>query len=214
MLSLSAACGGRTEPAAPAVDSPRTAQSVAATTASPSPNVEMSRQLGGMQLGMTVEAFVRACRATGAKDIVNERAGTILCTVPPEPLLAKTVSVPFDGVLVGAFCGPDTTACELVYVIYGKLSERDDQIHELLRNLTGQYGPPLAAEGHAADDPARECAAGRSPIHFARSWSFGPKQTPARPVGRVRLVFDCDQLLLFYDDEYGIRMDGERSSKP
>jgi hypothetical protein len=173
----------------------------------------MSRQLGGLRLGMSVAEFVVACRATGAKDIVSESEGTILCTVPPEPLSAQPLSVPLDGVVVGAFCGPNTTVCELAYVIYGKPGQRDDQIRGVVGALSRKYGPPTASQGHAADDPASECAAGKSAVHFERSWSFGPEQRPPHPLGRVRLVFDCDlrdgrqqvTMTLFSDDEHGLR---------
>jgi hypothetical protein len=217
-LSFAVACGGPTPPAATPTDLPR-ATAPAAARGQPgfaaenhSPAADMATELGGMRLGMTALAFASACRATGAKDIPNERDRTILCTVPPEPLRADTTNASLDGVVVGAFCGPATTVCELAYVVYGKLPSRDEQIRAIFDDLHRRYGPPTATEGHAGSDPARECAAGQSAVHFVRSWSFGREQKPPHPLGRIRLVFDCDQrggqresdLTLVYDDEDGI----------
>jgi hypothetical protein len=169
-----------------------------ATPENHGPAAEMSKQLGGMRLGMTVADFAAVCSAKGAKAIPNEPAQSVLCTLPPEPLLS------LDGVIVGVFCGPDTTVCELAYVVYGKLSERDEQIHALVGDLTRRYGPPSAVEGSGASDPGRECTAGKAQVHVTRSWSFGPPH----PIGRIRLVFDCDPsdkpLTLVYDDARGI----------
>jgi hypothetical protein len=208
VLSLIPACGGPTPAAATAANPTSDSRASRASLASRS---EMPRELGGMRLGMTADDFVGVCGAHGAKAIPDERAQTVLCTVPPEPLLPQAAPVSFDGVVLGAFCGPNPTVCGLVYVVYGKASERDDQIRALLGDLTRRYGPPTAAEGYAASDHGRECVEGKSAVHFLRSWSFGPEQ---HPVGRIRLAFDCDlrdgrqdkeiPLTLLYDDANGI----------
>jgi hypothetical protein len=177
-LSFVVACGETTTAPATPNDAPRT--STNPTPANPSPAVDAPTELGGMRLGMTAEAFSSACHAKGAKDIPNERAQTILCTIPPEPLHA------FDGVVVGTFCGPATTVCELAYVVYGKPAERDDQIRVLVDDLVRRYGPATTAEGPA--DAGRECAERKSAVHFTRSWSLGR--------GRIRLAFDCSDVTL------------------
>jgi hypothetical protein len=201
-LFLVAGCTGPSPPAAPSA--PRTA-----TAEKRGSEVEMPKELGGVRLGMSVADFAGICGAKGAKSIPNERDQTIMCTLPPEPLLPRAAPVSFDGVVVGAFCGAGTGICELIYVVYGKRAERDDQIRALLADLTRRYGPPTTSEGYAGSDPGRECTTGKSALHFMRSWSFGAGR---HPVGRIRLVFDCDPqepereapLTLLYDDEAGL----------
>jgi hypothetical protein len=197
-LSCAVACGEPKAPVAP--EEPAGVPSSTTAPTAPPHTAPMPRQLGGMQLGMPADKFVGKCTATGAKALPSAREDTLLCTVPPEPMPAKTPSVAFDGVILGVFCGPRTTACQLTYVIYGKAAERDDQIRELVGDLTNRFGPPTSAEGPG--EPGRACGAGKSPVHFTRSWQFGPKP---HPTGAIRLEFDCDALNLFYDDEAWIR---------
>jgi hypothetical protein len=206
-LSLVVACGGAAQPTATPADLPPMAP-VRATTEDQRPSPDMSTRLGGLALGMTVDAFSDTCQAKGAKAIPDERAQTILCTVPPEPLSIEGTSVSFDGVLLGVFCGPTTTVCELAYVVYGKSSERAEQVRALLGMLTRRYGPPAATEGSSDTDPAHACAAATSTVHSVRSWSFGPP----RALGKIRVVFDCEpreggpqvELRVVYDDAKGI----------
>ncbi len=171
----------------------------------------MSRDLGGMRLGMSLDELARTCESTGAKALPASADGSVLCTIPPVPLQLGDKAAPFDGVIVGASCGPDASVCELAYVVYGKLTQRDAQIHALLGELRRRYGAPTTMEGHAFDDPAAACAAGRA-VHFARTWSFGPKRAPGQAIGRTRIVFDCEPsegprenpLTIVIDDERGL----------
>ncbi|MFO0668112.1 MAG: hypothetical protein U0235_00605 [Polyangiaceae bacterium] len=173
-------------------------------------NAPMSRDLGGMRLGMSFDELARMRESTGPKRFRLRRMGAC-CTIPPELLQLGDKAAPFDGVIVGAFCGPDASVCELAYVVYGKLTQRDAQIHALLGELRRRYGAPTTMEGHAFDDPAAACAAGRA-VHFVRTWSFGPNRAPGQAIGRTRIVFDCEPsegprenpLTIVIDDERGL----------
>lgn len=176
-----------------------------------SPKADMSKQLGGMRLGMTIEEFVSTCRKAQGVDL--RAPGTIdwICSVVPVPLaVAGRIGIPFSGQIIGKFCGEGVTVCELMYMIDGAASHRDDQVSALVDMLSGKYGPPAMSEGHAGNDPMTQCRGGRT-AHFKRTWIWGPNQSPPHPAGWARIVFNCDMrgtdqthhLAVFYDDERG-----------
>lgn len=178
----------------PASDEPRT----------PSQKEGLSRQLGGMQLGMTADEFTATCQGAGGTlsraDEIN-----LTCNKAPAPLEATGKSVDLRGKVAGKFCGPGVTVCELAYLFD---ADGDEQTAALVEMLTAKYGYPAVSEGHMGSDPMARCQRDKS-VHFARMWTFGPPH----PVGAARLAFACDlrvtaethKLTLLYDDESGLR---------
>jgi hypothetical protein len=170
----------------------------------PSQKEGLSRQLGGMRLGMTADEFIATCRAAGGTlsraDEIN-----LTCSKAPVPLEASSKSVDLGGKVAGKFCGPGVTVCELAYMFD---ADGDEQTAALVDLLTAKYGAPAASEGHMGSDPMARCQKERS-VHFARMWSFGPPHA----IGSARLAFACDlrvtaethKLTLLYDDESGLR---------
>jgi hypothetical protein len=171
----------------------------------------LSRQLGGMRLGMIADEFTATCQSAGGTlsraDEIN-----LACSRAPAPLEASSANVDLRGKVAAEFCGPGVTICELAYMFD---ADGDEQTAALVEMLTTKYGPPSASEGHAGNDPMARCQKDHS-VHFARVWSFGPTDAPAHTVGSARLVFACDlrvtaethKLTLFYDDESGLRHRG------
>jgi hypothetical protein len=177
--------------------------------APPSGKEALSRQLGGMRLGMTADEFILACQSGGG---LLSRADEInlACSAPPAPLKASgSHHADLGGRVAGKFCGPDATICELAYVFD---ADNDEQTAAVVDMLVNKYGPPSMSDGHAGSDPMARCQKDRF-AHFARVWTFGPTDAPPHPVSSARLVFDCDlrvtsethKLTLFYDDENGVR---------
>lgn len=216
-VAVMSSCASPPPPPSPpsTVASPRTSSTPPsprnASEEKPGPTADMSKQLGGMRLGMTLEEFVATCRqANGQADRVDGL--DFGCSVAPMPLrVTGGVPVDLSGYVFGKFCGPDATVCELVYMVRGVAAHRDAQIAALLDMLESKYGKAPMTEGYEGRDPMRECVRTRN-VHFKRGWLFTPKQTPPHPPGWARLVFDCDlrtpealnTLTLFYDDGEGI----------
>jgi len=222
LLTLTlAACGGHSTTAPTPVS--RAVHGAAPSSngdpRAPSDKEGLSRQLGGMRLGMTADDFAAACRSAGGTlsraDEIN-----LACSVAPAPLRAAgPVHVDLTGKVAGKFCGPEVTICELAYLFD---ADGDEQTAALSDMLASKYGPPSASEGHAGTDPMARCQKDRF-AHFARVWTFGPTDATPHAVGSARLIFDCDlrvtaethKLTLVYDDESGLRYRaGEQAQKP
>jgi hypothetical protein len=217
---LALGCGTHATPMTPApIDGSNAKQPEASANPSvtkesaegPSPKADMSKQLGGIRLGMTVEELTLACKsAQGTITRVSEI--DVACSVAPEALHGEGGRASLGGSVAAKFCSPGATACELVYVIEGDALKSDEQTRGLVTMLVGKYGPPSSAEGLTGDDPMTVCRRDRA-AHFKRTWSFGLKQTPPHPTASVKLVFSCDRrvseaarsLTLVYDDENGMR---------
>jgi hypothetical protein len=168
----------------------------------------LSRQLGGMRLGMLGDEFIATCQGAGGR-LARADEINLACSAAPTPLQASGNTVDLRGKVAAKFCGPGVTVCELAYMFD---ADGDDQTAALVEMLTAKYGPPSASEGHMGNDPMARCEKEHS-VHFARVWSFGPTDTPPHAVGSARLAFACDlrvtaethKLTLFYDDESGLR---------
>lgn len=176
-----------------------------------SPKADLSKQLGGMRLGMSVDELTSACRG-GQGTMTRVSEIELSCSVAPEPLRSPSTRARLNGSVAGVFCGPGATLCEVTYVLDGEALKSDEQTSALVDLLVGKYGPPTNTDGYAASDALAQCRRAKS-AHFKRQWLFDLHQSPPHPLGAARLTFACDlrvsaearSVTLSYADEYGMR---------